>query len=42
VGAAIELLSEPSAHARMSAAAKEMRRGRTWAIAAAEWEERFA
>lgn len=42
VGAAIELLSEPSAHARMSAASKEMRRGRTWAIAASEWEERFA
>jgi glycosyltransferase involved in cell wall biosynthesis len=42
VGAAIELLSEPAAHARMSAACKETRRGRTWAIAAAEWEERFA
>ncbi|MFM7345483.1 MAG: glycosyltransferase family 4 protein [Tagaea sp.] len=42
VGAAIELLSDASAHTRMSAACKEMRRGRTWAIAASEWEERFA
>lgn len=42
VGAAIELLSDPAAHLRMSAAAKEMRRDRTWAIAASEWEERLA
>ena len=42
VAATIELLRETEAYARMSAACKELRRGRTWAIAAAEWEERFA
>lgn len=42
VGAAIELLSVPAVHTRMSAAAKELRRGRTWAVAASEWEERLA
>jgi len=38
----VRLLSGEEPYKAMSAAAREFRRGRSWAIAAAEWEERFA
>ncbi len=41
-GAAITLLSDRMAFDRMSANARLLKRGRSWAVAAAEWEERFA
>jgi hypothetical protein len=42
VSAAIGLLTDPLAFERMSANARLLKRGRTWAIAAAEWENHFA
>ncbi len=42
VEAAVELLTSADTHARYSGNCKTLRRGRTWAIAAAEWEELFA
>jgi glycosyltransferase involved in cell wall biosynthesis len=42
VAAAIDLLTDRAAFDRMSANARLLRRGRTWAIAAAEFEEAFA
>lgn len=40
--AAITLLTDRLSFDRMSAAARSLKRGRSWAVAAAEWEERFA
>jgi glycosyltransferase involved in cell wall biosynthesis len=40
--AAIELLGDRAAFTRMSEAARRLQRGRTWAVAAAEWEELLA
>ena len=40
--ASIELLQDPAAFTRMSAAARRLQRGRTWAVAAAQWEELLA
>jgi glycosyltransferase involved in cell wall biosynthesis len=42
VSAAISLLGDTLAFERMSANARLLKRGRTWAIAAAEWENHFA
>jgi glycosyltransferase involved in cell wall biosynthesis len=42
VAAAIDLLGDRAAFERMSANARLLRRGRTWAVAAAEFEEAFA
>jgi glycosyltransferase involved in cell wall biosynthesis len=42
VSAAIGLLSDNLAFERMSANARLLKRGRTWAVAAAEWESHFA
>lgn len=39
--AALDLLTDRVAFERMSANARLLKRGRTWAIAAAEWEERL-
>jgi len=41
-GAAIKLLSDRMAFDQMSANARHLKRGRSWAVAAAEWEARFA
>ncbi|MGQ0663173.1 MAG: glycosyltransferase [Pseudomonadota bacterium] len=40
--AAVNLLTDRVAFERMSANARRLRRARGWAVAAAEWEERFA
>jgi glycosyltransferase involved in cell wall biosynthesis len=42
VSAAIKLLSDNLAFERMSANARLVKRGRSWAVAAAEWESHFA
>jgi glycosyltransferase involved in cell wall biosynthesis len=39
--AVVDLLADRVAFDRMSANARLLRRGRTWAIAAAEWEEKL-
>jgi len=41
-GAALRLLSDRMAFDQMSANARLLKRGRSWAVVAAEWEERFA
>jgi hypothetical protein len=40
--ATLRLLAGEEPFGGMATAARQMRRGRSWAIAAAEWEERFA
>jgi glycosyltransferase involved in cell wall biosynthesis len=39
--AAIDLLTDGSRFDRMSANARALKRGRSWAVAAADWEDRF-
>ncbi len=40
--ACVELLMQEDAWRTMAANARELKRGRSWAVAAAEWEEKFA
>lgn len=40
-GAAIKLLTDRLSFEQMSVAARQLKRGRSWAVAAAEWEDRF-
>lgn len=40
--ACVELMTQEEAWRTMAANARELQRGRSWAIAAAEWEEKFA
>ena len=39
--AAIDLLTDRARFDRFSATARQLKRGRTWAVAGAEWEDRF-
>ncbi len=40
--AAVQLLIDPAACSRMSETARILKRGRSWAVAASEWEDHFA
>ncbi len=42
LAACVEFMTADESRATMSANARAFRRGRTWAVAASEWEERFA